>query len=209
MDQAAMNQTASIASMAEQDRQLSEVIARERSRLRNFIRRRVPNDADVEDVLQDVFYKLVEANRLLMPIEYVTGWLFRVARNQITDLFRKNRPETFSEAAVEDEDGELVQIEDLLPSPDAGPDGLYIRNVLLEEMEHALDELPDEQREVFVAHEFEGRSFKELSEENGVSVNTLLSRKRYAVLHLRGRLQKIHDEFFAKNERLLNKEEQK
>jgi RNA polymerase sigma factor (sigma-70 family) len=209
MDQAAMNQTASIASMAEQDRQLSEVIARERSRLRNFIRRRVPNDADVEDVLQDVFYKLVEANRLLMPIEYVTGWLFRVARNQITDLFRKNRPETFSEAAVEDEDGELVQIEDLLPSPDAGPDGLYIRNVLLEEMEHALDELPDEQREVFVAHEFEGRSFKELSEESGVSVNTLLSRKRYAVLHLRGRLQKIHDEFFAKNERLLNKEEQK
>jgi RNA polymerase sigma factor (sigma-70 family) len=209
MDQAAMNQAASIASMAEQDRQLSEVIARERSRLRNFIRRRVPNDADVEDVLQDVFYKLVEANRLLMPIEYVTGWLFRVARNQITDLFRKKRPETFSEAAVEDEDGELVQIEDLLPSPDAGPDGLYIRNVLLEEMEHALDELPDEQREVFVAHEFEGRSFKELSEESGVSVNTLLSRKRYAVLHLRGRLQKIHDEFFAKNERLLNKEEQK
>ena len=184
--------------MTEQDRQISEVIVEERSRLRNFIRKRVPNEADVEDVLQEVFYELVEANRLLMPIEHVTGWLFRVARNRITDLFRKKRPETFSDAALEDENGELLQIEDLLPSPDAGPEAIYVRNMLLDELELALDELPDEQRDVFVAHEVEGRSFKELSAESGVNVNTLLSRKRYAVLHLRERLHSIHDEFMKK-----------
>jgi RNA polymerase sigma factor (sigma-70 family) len=190
-----MNETASIISMTEQNRQISEIIAEERSRLRNFIRRRVPDPADAEDIVQEVFYELVEANRLLMPIEHVTGWLFRVARNRITDLFRKKKAETFSDRAVEGEDGELLRIEDLLPSPDAGPEALYVRNVLLDELEFALDELPDEQREVFVAHELEGRSFKELSAESGVSVNTLLSRKRYAVLHLRERLQSLHDEF--------------
>ena len=184
--------------MTEQDRQISEVIVEQRSRLRNFIRKRVPNEADVEDVLQEVFYELVEANRLLMPIEHVTGWLFRVARNRITDLFRKKRPENFSEAALEDENGELLQIEDLLPSPDEGPEAIYVRNMLLDELELALDELPDEQRDVFVAHEVEGRSFKELSAESGVNVNTLLSRKRYAVLHLRERLHSIHDEFMKK-----------
>ncbi len=193
-----MDEPLSVTSMTEQDRQISEVIAEERSRLRNFIRKRVPNEADVEDLLQEVFYELVEANRLLMPIEHVTGWLFRVARNRITDFFRKKRPEAFSDAAVEDESGDLLQIEDLLPSPDAGPEALYVRNVLLEELEFALGELPDEQREVFVAHELEGRSFKELSAESGVNVNTLLSRKRYAVLHLRERLQSIHDEFTKK-----------
>jgi RNA polymerase sigma factor (sigma-70 family) len=179
----------------EQDQRISEVVKREGSRLRNFIRRRVTDPRDVEDVLQDVFYRLVEANRLLMPIDHVTGWLFRVARNRITDLFRKKKPETFSDTAVEGEEGELLQIEDLLPSPDAGPEAIYVRNVLLDELELALDELPDEQREVFVAHELEGRSFKELAEETGLSMNTLLSRKRYAVLHLRERLQSIHDEF--------------
>ncbi len=181
--------------MIEQDRRISEIVAGERSRLRNFIRRRVPDPSDAEDIVQEVFYELVEANRLLMPIEHVTGWLFRVARNRITDLFRKRKPETFSDAAVEDEDGELLRIEDLLPSPDAGPEALYFRNVLLDELEFAIGELPDEQREVFVAHELEGRSFKELSAATGVSVNTLLSRKRYAVLHLRERLQSIYDEF--------------
>jgi RNA polymerase sigma factor (sigma-70 family) len=181
----------------EQDQRISEVVKREQSRLRNFIRRRVPDSRDVEDILQDVFYKLVEANRLLMPIEHVTGWLFRVARNRITDLFRKKKPESFSETGVarDDDDEELLQLEDLLPSPDAGPEALYARNVLLEELELALDELPDEQREVFVAHELEGRTFKEMAAETGVSVNTLLSRKRYAVLHLRERLQSIYDEF--------------
>src|SRR5471032_2465101 len=182
----------------EQNRRISDVVRRERSRLLNFIRRRVPDPRDAEDILQDVFYALVEANRLLMPIDHVTGWLFRVARNRITDLFRKKKPETFSDAAVEDEEGELRQIEDLLPSPDAGPEALYVRSVLLDELELALDELPDEQREVFVAHELEGRSFKELSAESGVSVNTLLSRKRSAVLHLRERLQSIHDEFMER-----------
>jgi len=193
-----MSEPLGAALMTEQDRRISEVVAEERSRLRNFIRKRVANEADVEDLLQEVFYELVEANRLLMPIEYVTGWLFRVARNRITDLFRKKRPENFGDAAVEGEDGEMPQIEDLLPSPDAGPEALYVRNVLLDEMETALGELPDEQREVFVAHELEGRSFKELSAETGVRVNTLLSRKRYAVLHLRERLQSIYDEFMKK-----------
>lgn len=193
-----MDEPVSVLSMTEQDRQISEVVAEQRSRLRNFIRRRVPDPADVEDILQEVFYELVEANRLLMPIGHVTGWLFRVARNRITDLFRKKKPLRFSDAAFEDEDGTLLRIEDLLPSPDAGPEALYFRNVLLEELELALEELPGEQREVFVAHELEGRSFKELSAVTGVNVNTLLARKRYAVLHLRQRLQSIHDEFMKK-----------
>ncbi len=181
--------------MIEQDLQISEVIAEERSRLRNFIRKRVPNEADVEDLLQEVFYELLEANRLLMPIDYVTGWLFTVARNRITDLFRKKRPENFSDASVTNEDGELLRIEDLLLSHDAGPEALCLRNALMNELESAVAGLPGDQREVFVAHEFEGRSFKELSTETGINVNTLLARKRYAVLNLRKRLQKIHDEF--------------
>jgi RNA polymerase sigma factor (sigma-70 family) len=187
---------ASVDHMAlEQDQRISEVVKREGSRLRNFIRRRVADPGDAEDILQDVFYRLVEANRLLMPIDHVTGWLFRVARNRITDLFRKKQPENFSDTALQDAEGEKLQIEDLLPSPDAGPEALYLRQVLLDELELALDELPDEQREIFIAHELEGRSFKELAAETGVSVNTLLSRKRYAVLHLRRRLQSIYDDF--------------
>lgn len=193
-----MDEPASVALISEQDRRISEVISKQGARLRNFIRRRVPNDADVEDLLQEVFYELVEANRLLMPIEYVTGWLFQVARNRITDLFRKKKPENFSDAAVADENGELLSIEDLLPSSDTGPEPAYVRNEMLEEIELALAELPEEQRSVFIAHEFEGRSFKELSRETGVSINTLLSRKRYAVLHLRERLQSIHDELLGK-----------
>jgi RNA polymerase sigma factor (sigma-70 family) len=179
----------------EQDQRISEVVKREQSRLRNFIRRRVPDPLDAEDILQDVFYRLVEANRLLMPIEHVTGWLFRVARNRITDLFRKKVPENFSEIDVPDQDDELSQFEDLLPSPDAGPEALYARNLLLDEFERALAELPKEQRDVFVAHEFEGRSFQEIADETGLGLNTLLSRKRYAVLHLRERLQRTYDEF--------------
>src|SRR5689334_14804667 len=180
--------------MTEQDRRISEIVAEQRARLRGFIRRRVPDPLDAEDILQDVFYKLVEANRLLMPIEHITGWLFRVARNRITDLFRKKKPQSLTDATTEDESGELLQIEDLLPSPEAGPEAVYVRNLLLEELEFALEELPGEQREVFVGHELEGRSFKDMAEETGVSVNTLLSRKRYAVLHLRERLQNIYDE---------------
>jgi RNA polymerase sigma factor (sigma-70 family) len=179
----------------EQDRRISEVVTREQSRLRNFIRRRVPDPRDAEDILQEVFYELVEANRLLMPIEHVTGWLFRVARNRITDLFRKKKPGSFSDVAVADNDEEFLHLEDLLPSPDAGPEALYARSVLLDELEFALDELPEEQREVFVGHEFEGRTFKEMAAETGVSVNTLLARKRYAVLHLRKRLRSIYREF--------------
>jgi RNA polymerase sigma factor (sigma-70 family) len=191
-----MKGTASLEPMAlEQDRRITDVVKREQSRLGNFIRRRVPDPGDAEDILQDVFYELVEANRLLMPIDHIAGWLFRVARNRITDLFRKKRPESFGDTAVPDEDDELLQLEDLLPSPDAGPEALYARNLLLDELESALDELPEEQREAFIAHEVEGRSFKEIAAESGLNVNTLLSRKRYAVLHLRKRLRTIYDEF--------------
>jgi|SRR5271166_874476 len=191
-----MDDAASLERMTlEQDRRISDVVEREQSRLRNFIRRRVPDPRDAEDILQEVFYELVEANRLLMPIEHVGGWLFRIARNRITDLFRKKKPEQFGGAETANEDGELLQLEDLLPSLEAGPDAAYARSVLLDELEDALDELPEEQREVFIAHEIEGSSFKDLAAETGVSVNTLLSRKRYAVLHLRQRLRKIHDEF--------------
>ena len=181
----------------EQDERISEVVEREQSRLRNFIRRRVPDPRDVEDILQDVFYELVEANRLLMPIEHVTGWLFRVARNRIIDLFRKRKPERLSDNAIVRDDAgeEQLEFEDLLPSPAAGPETLYARSVLLDQLVLAVGDLPQEQRQVFVAHELEGRSFKEIAAETGVSVNTLLSRKRYAVLNLRERLQSIYDEF--------------
>ena len=189
-----MDEAASLDPMAvEQDQRISDVVQRERSRLLNFIRRHAPDPDDAEDILQDVFYRLVEANRLLMPIEHVTGWLYRVARNRITDLFRKKEPKNFSDIDVDDEDG--LQFEDLLPSPDAGPEAAYVRSALLEELQHALAELPKEQREVFIAQEFEGRSFRQIADETGVSVNTLLSRKRYAVLHLRKRLQQVYDDF--------------
>ena len=191
-----MTDAASLERMTlEQDQRISEVVKREQSRLRNFIRSRVSDSRDADDILQEVFYELVEANRLLMPIEHIGAWLFRVARNRITDLFRKKKPEPLSEVGRVDDDGEFLQLEDLLPSPDAGPEAAYARSVLFDELVDAIDELPDEQREVFLAHEVEGRSFKELAAETGVSVNTLLSRKRYAVLYLRERLQGIYAEF--------------
>jgi RNA polymerase sigma factor (sigma-70 family) len=184
--------------MMEQDRQIADVIAKEQPRLRSFIRRRVANEADVEDLLQEVFFELVRAHRLLLPIDFVTGWLYRVARNRITDLFRKKKPQAFSEAASETDEGELLQLEDLLPARDGGPEAEYLRSLLLDELRQAIAELPVDQREIFVAHELEGRSFKELAAETGVNVNTLLSRKRYAVLQLRARLKNIHDEFLEK-----------
>src|ERR1700751_2724573 len=184
--------------MADQDQRISQVVDRERSRLLNFIRRRVPDPRDAKDILQDVFYELVEANRLLMPIDHITGWLFRVARNRIIDLFRKKKPVLFSDAAIAGEgadEDDMLHFEDSLPSPDAGPDAVYARGVLLAAFDVALDELPPEQREVFVAHEIEGLSFKQIAARTGVGINTLLSRKRYAVLHLRERLQDIYDDF--------------
>jgi RNA polymerase sigma factor (sigma-70 family) len=184
---------------AEQDQRIAEAIRQEQPRLRTFIRTRVADDDDAEDILQDVFYEIVEAYRLMKPIEQVSAWMFRVARNRIIDLFRKKKPEASSDEPVGiAEDGEALRLEDLLPSPDAGPESAYTRSVLLEELEAALEELPEEQREVFVAHELEGRTFKELAAETGLSVNTLLSRKHYAVLHLRKRLQAIYDEFVTK-----------
>jgi RNA polymerase sigma factor (sigma-70 family) len=179
----------------DQDQRITGVVEQEHSRLRNFIRRRVPDPRDAEDILQDVFYELVEANRLLMPIDHIAGWLFRVARNRITDFFRKRRPENFSDLERADEDEDVLSIEELLPSADAGPDALYARRVLLDELAQAVAELPVEQRDVFIAHEIEGQSFKQIAEATGVTVNTLLSRKRYAVLRLRERLQQVYDEF--------------
>ena len=178
----------------DEDQRVSDVFEKEHARLWNFIRRRVLDPSDAEDILQDVFYALVEANHLLVPIEHVTGWLFRVARNRITDLFRKKTPEPFSDIAVRGDGDERLRLEDLLPSPGAGPEALYARRVLLEELEMAIDELPDEQREVFVAHELEGRSFKEMAASTGISINTLLARKRYAVLRLRERLRSEYDD---------------
>jgi RNA polymerase sigma factor (sigma-70 family) len=178
----------------EQDQQISEAIAQEQSRLRTFIRRRVPDPGDAEDILQDVFYELVSAYRLMQPIEQVGAWLFRVARNRIIDLFRKKKLQAVSNDAIT-KDGEALLLDDLLPSPDAGPEALFARSVLMDELDAALDELPAQQRNVFIAHEIEGRSFKELAAKTGLGVNTLLSRKHYAVLHLRRRLQAIYDEF--------------
>lgn len=183
--------------MTEQDARISEVLEREQSRLRNFIRRRVADAGDAEDILQDVLYELVEAYRLMKPVEQVGAWLYRVARNRIIDRFRKKKPVTFADTATISEDGEALFLEDLLPSPDAGPEAVYARSMLLRELEEALDELPDDQRAVFVGHEIEGHSFKELSARTGVSVNTLLSRKHYAVVYLRERLRTIYDEFLS------------
>jgi len=178
--------------MIEQDRRVAETMRQEAPRLRNFIRRRVPNEADVEDLVQEVFYELVRAHRLLLPIDAVSGWLFSVARNRITDFFRKKRPEQPGRAA--DEDGEFRDIVEMLPSHDAGPEAAYARKLLLEELKAALAELPPEQREVFIAHELEGRSFKELAAESGLKMSTLLARKHYAVERMRVRLQRVHDE---------------
>jgi RNA polymerase sigma factor (sigma-70 family) len=192
-----MKETLSVEWMtAEQEQRISEAIEREQPRLRNFIRRRVSDPGDAEDILQEVFYELVEAYRMMKPIEQVGAWLFRVARNRIIDLFRKKKPDAFiSDPIAIAEDGEALRLEDLLPSADAGPEAAYARSVLVEELDDALRELPEEQREVFIAHEIEGRSFKELVAETGLNVNTLRARKRYAVLHLRERLQTIYDEF--------------
>jgi RNA polymerase sigma factor (sigma-70 family) len=181
---------------AGQDQRISEAIEREQVRLRNFIRRRVPDTGDAEDILQEVFYELVVAYRMMKPVEQVSAWLFRVARNRITDLFRKKMPEPLgSSAAANAQGGEMLLLEDLLPSPEEGPEAAYARTVLLDELDAALEELPEEQRDVFVAHELEGRSFKELASSTGVPLNTLLSRKHYAVMHLRERLQAVYDEF--------------
>jgi RNA polymerase sigma factor (sigma-70 family) len=168
---------------------IQRIFEREQPRLRNFIRRRVADARDAEDLVQDVFIALMEADRLTKPIEQAGAWLFEVARNRITDLFRKKRPEAFTA------ENDRFLLEDLLPSPREGPEAAYARTVLLDELDAALDELPEAQRDVFVAHEIEGLSFKEISAETGVSVNTLLSRKHYAVQHLRKRLQAIYEEF--------------
>jgi len=180
----------------EQNRHITEIFTREQFRLRSFIRRRVFDEGEAEDILQEVFYELVQAYRLMKPIEQAGAWLFRVAKNRIIDRFRKRQPEAVLDRDFRREsEAEMFPWEELLPSPDAGPEAAYAREVLLVEIDAALDELPKEQREVFIAHELEGRSFNELAAATGLSVNTLISRKHYAVLHLRERLRDIHDEF--------------
>ena len=180
--------------MSEQDQFLAEAMEREEPRLRSFIRKRVLDTSDAEDVLQDVFYELIAAYRMMQPVEQVTAWMFRVARNRITDLFRRRKTVSLNEPASAEEDS-AETLEDLLPAADAGPDAVFARGVLLEALDDALDELPAGQREAFLAHEVLGRSFKEMSAETGVSVNTLLARKRYAVLHLRKRLKEVQEDF--------------
>jgi len=180
----------------EQNERIAEAVNRERARLKNFIRNRVQDERDAEDILQDVFYELAEAYRMMKPIERVSAWLYRVARNRITDLFRRKRPEAVAQdRRAINEEGEVLSFENLLPSAQAGPEAAYARAVLVEELDAALDELPEEQGEAFVAHEIEGRSFKQLSQETGLSVNTLVLRKHYAVVHLRERLEAIYDDF--------------
>jgi RNA polymerase sigma factor (sigma-70 family) len=188
-----MEQAARAIEATAEDRRIGETIEREQRRLRNFIRTRVADIDDAEDILQDVFFELVEATRLMKPIANLSGWLFRVARNRITDRFRRKRADQSTDEPIAGEENLLF--EDQLPSPDAGPEAAYARQVLLQELDAALDELPDEQRDVFIAHEVEGRSFKELAEDTGLSINTLLARKHYAVVRLRRRLQAIYDEF--------------
>jgi len=180
--------------MSEQDQFLAEAMEREEPRLRSFIRKRVLDTSDAEDVLQDVFYELIAAYRMMQPVEQVTAWMFRVARNRITDLLRRRKTVSLNEPASAEEDS-AETLEDLLPAADAGPDAVFARGVLLEALDDALDELPAGQREAFLAHEVLGRSFKEMSAETGVSVNTLLARKRYAVLHLRRRLKEMQEDF--------------
>ncbi len=179
--------------IAEQDQFIAEAVKRDESRLRSFISKRVFDPGDAEDVLQDVFYELIQTYRLMKPVEQVTAWLFRVARNRITDLFRRRKPDSLNEPSADDSGPDTLL--DLLPSEDDGPDAIYARNLIFESLDEALEELPKEQREVFIAHELLGRTFKELSDETGTSVNTLLSRKRYAVLHLRRRLQQMNKDF--------------
>jgi RNA polymerase sigma factor (sigma-70 family) len=183
---------------AEQNQWIARAMETDGSRLRNYIRKHVVDLEAAEDILQEVFVELVEAYRLVKPIEQVSGWLFRVAKNRIIDRFRGRRLESLSQARYGEDDDVAVSLEDLLPSPDSGPEAAYARSVLLDEVDEALREMPEEQRSVFIAHEWEGYSFKELAAETGVSVNTLLSRKRYAVLHLRRRLRSIYEEFQKK-----------
>jgi RNA polymerase sigma factor (sigma-70 family) len=185
--------------MAEQNQGISKAIARERGRLGRFIRQRVSDAGDAEDILQEVFSELVEAYRLPEPIEQVGAWLFRVARNRIVDRFRKRREEPLPYSQLDAEgfeaEGELW-LEQTLPSPDAGPEAAYMRGVLLKAVSQALEELPEDVREVFIAHELDGLSFKEMAAQSGVNLNTLLGWKRQAVLHLRKRLQTLYDELY-------------
>jgi RNA polymerase sigma factor (sigma-70 family) len=195
-----MNQMQSDWTIIEQDRLISDAVERDKPKLRSFIRKHIADTNEAEDILQDVFYELIEAYRLLKPVEHVTAWLYRVARNRMIDLFRRKKPSSLNAPAFADADGDADTLEDLLPSDDAGPEAAYARNLLLDALEEALEELPPAQREVFVAHELMGRSFKDISAETGLSVNTLLSRKRYAVLHLRGSLQEIYKDFQGNKE---------
>jgi RNA polymerase sigma factor (sigma-70 family) len=191
-----MDQIPASWTITEQDQLISEALQRDESRLRSFIRKHVADTSEAEDILQDVFYELLEAYRLMKPIEHVTAWLFRVARNRMIDLFRRKKPSSLNNPVSAEEDGETL--EDLLPSADDGPEAAYARNLLLDALDEALEELPEAQREVFIAHELMGRSFKDISAETGLSVNTLLSRKHYAVMHLRQRLQLIYEDLEKK-----------
>ena len=181
--------------MAERNQRLTETVARESGRLGSFIRQRVPDPGEAEDILQDVFFELVEAWRLPEPIEQVGAWLFRVARNRIVDRFRKRREEPLPSAGPDESEDEASHwLENAMPASDGGPEAAHLRRLWLDAIAAALDELPAGPRDVFIAHELDGRSFKEMAADSGVSINTLLGQKRSAVLHLRARLQTFYDE---------------
>jgi RNA polymerase sigma factor (sigma-70 family) len=186
--------TALIASMTEEDRELTATVLRERARLSSFIRRRVADPGEAEDMVQDVLEELVEAWRLPEPIEQVGSWLFRVARNRIIDRFRRKKRRAGVDIEMNSADDDELRLDLELPDPGSGPEALYARSVLLETLQQALDELPENQHDVFIAHELEGKSFKEMAAESGTAINTLLARKRYAVMHLRSALEAVYDD---------------
>ena len=189
-------QSAELQRMEQQNKSIQETVKKESPRLLDFIRRRIPDASDAEDILQDVFFQFIEATRLTRPIENAGAWLFTVARNKITDMFRKKKPESLEKQLLrsQEEEGEMLNLADILPAPNDSPENKMLRAAVMEELEDALAELPSEQREVFVLHEIDGKSFKEIAETTGASINTLLSRKRYAVLFLRSRLKELYDE---------------
>lgn len=185
--------------LAEQDRDISATVQRERGRLLAYIRRSIADAAEAEDILQESLYELVVAYRMLQPVEQAGAWLARVARNRIIDRFRRKEVRGRAvQAPADEQDAAEGALADLLPAADGGPEAMAMRAILLEEIETAVAELPEEQREAFVAQELEGVSFREMAQRSGVSINTLLSRKRYAVRFLRARLRAVWDEWLLR-----------
>jgi RNA polymerase sigma factor (sigma-70 family) len=181
-----------------QNESIGEVVRENGKRLFDFIRHRVNEEEEAEDIYQDVMFELTNAYRMMQPIEKIAAWLYRVARNKITDKYRKKRPDLLQDKVFISDDDDHLYLEDLLRSTEESPDKDFDQALIQQALEEALDELPKEQRDVFIQHELEGISFNEIAEATGVTVNTLLSRKRYAVLHLREKLRSLYEELIKK-----------